>query len=115
MKHICGYLQQDLVLTSTGNNMFVNFFSDVAVRAAGFLASWTTVEEAVVVEGVDEKPAKEGYVLTMPQTFTTSTEADEEQVCLQLYNVQTEGQVRNGLFQRDANTTHLLPGQGQHL
>ena len=43
IKKICGYLEQDLVVYSSGNTMKVQFFTDGVVEVAGFLASWESI------------------------------------------------------------------------
>ena len=54
LKHICGYLQQDLVMTTSSSNATVHFTSDRVVETAGFLASWKEVEPAEEEEEVEE-------------------------------------------------------------
>ena len=93
MKHVCGYLQQDLIVQSTNNSISVQFYSDSVIQAAGFLASWISIpksdsspstnENVIDKDGVlTEKP---GYVLSFPQSFTTeNSDAPRENICLQL-------------------------------
>ena len=101
MKHVCGYLQQDLIVQSTNNSISVQFYSDSVIQAAGFLASWISIpksdsspstnENVIDENGVPtEKP---GYVLSFPQSFTTeNSDAPRENICLQLNNVQEDGE-----------------------
>eukprot|EP00095_Tigriopus_kingsejongensis_P009746 maker-scaffold1177_size57108-snap-gene-0.11 protein:Tk09746 transcript:maker-scaffold1177_size57108-snap-gene-0.11-mRNA-1 annotation:"alpha-2-macroglobiln splicing variant 1 precursor" len=97
LKHICGYLQQDLVIASAGKNMSVQFYSDDVVNSAGFLASWKAVPESEEI--AELKPNLEkGYLLTFPQSFTTSKENLVENVCLQMFNVESTGTVQVGLY-----------------
>ena len=101
LKHVCGYLQQDLVTTSTNNSVRVQFYSDSVIQAAGFLASWVAIpknNEAVTEENeVNENTP--GYVLSFPQSFTReNSDAPKENICLQLINVQNDGQAEISFF-----------------
>jgi hypothetical protein len=96
LKAICGYLQQDLILFSTGNSMAVELKADHTVNAAGFLASWEAVPEDQ--ENEDTKPTGEGYVLSFPQTFVTGSELEAGRLCLQMLNLKQDGEVTLSLY-----------------
>lgn len=77
--------------------MTVQFYSDEAVTSAGFLASWKAIP--VDQEIAELKPdLKKGYLLSFPQSFSTSDENLEENVCLQMFNVAATGSVQVGLY-----------------
>ena len=93
LKHLCGYLQQDLVLFSTNNSISVVLHSDHTINAAGFLASWEEVEEEPeeeIIEATDE-----GYVLSFPQSFTIGSEG---KMCLQMLALPTSGDITLSLY-----------------
>jgi hypothetical protein len=97
IKHICGYLQQDLILYSTNNSLQIHFYSDNTINAAGFLASWAEVSD--VQAEITNEVQNRGYVLSFPQSFTVSEEdSTKEQLCLQLLNVNSNGQVSLSLY-----------------
>ena len=101
MKHVCGYLQQDLVTTSTNNSVRVQFYSDSVIQAAGFLASWVAVPKdgETVTEENEVNENTPGYVLSFPQSFTMeNSDAPKENLCLQLINVQNDGQAEVSFF-----------------
>jgi hypothetical protein len=81
LRHICGYLQQDLILFTTGNTAHVSFFSDGVITNVGFLASWVAVpiEEETEVEEEEEEEVsetrKESYLLAFPQVSVISASA----------------------------------------
>ncbi len=111
LKNICGYLQQDLFVTSTSNKLSVRFVSDGVIETAGFLASWQAVDKPKKDNeeeegGSDVKSQDKGYLLTFPQTFTVSKESQSENVCLQLFNVAEAGTVEVTLW----NSKDLLDG-----
>ena len=92
LKAMCGVLNQDLIIYSSNNTMTVQLHSDGTINYPGFLASW----EAVPAEEKDEKVVednKQGYVLAFPQTFTTHSETQSEQLCLQMLNLKQNGKV----------------------
>ena len=96
LKHLCGYLQQDLVLYSTNNSISVVLHSDHTINAAGFLASWEEVEEEPEEENNEEQ--NEGYVLSFPQSFTI---ASEGKLCLQMLGLSTSGEITLSLYGKD--------------
>ncbi len=118
VKHICGFLSQDLVLYSTNETMSVQFFTDNAVNSAGFLASYEEADKPAPGSDVTENSnsSDEGYVLSFPQSFTVAEDAVEvsfkmarkskfifsllfqEEVCLQLMNVGSNGKVEISLY-----------------
>ncbi len=105
IRHICGYLQQDLVLHTIGNTATVEFYSDGVIQNVGFLASWLAVPaEEEGGEGTEEGETAEKekdnrtYLLTFPQAFTKSAESDPENVCLQVLNVDVAGSVDVSVF-----------------
>ena len=102
LKHVCGYLQQDLVTTSTNNSLRVQFYSDSVIQAAGFLASWKAIpKEEASLSKDDEKDGNgsPGYVLSFPQSFTLkNSDAPEENICLQLMNLETDGDVEINFY-----------------
>ena len=61
LKHLCGLLQQDLVITSANNSVRVQFYSDSVIQAAGFLASWVAIpkDKDVTTEVEDVENAGE--------------------------------------------------------
>ena len=75
------------------------FYSDGHIESAGFMASWKVIdapdddddeeeeeeEETSSSGSVTQTPSKrQGYLLTFPQSFTTSAETTPEDVCLQV-------------------------------
>ena len=101
LKHVCGYLQQDLVTTSTNNSVRVQFYSDSVIQAAGFLASWVAIrkDDETVTEDNEVNENTPGYVLSFPQSFTReNSDAPKENICLQLINVQNDGQAEISFF-----------------
>ena len=103
LKHVCGYLQQDLVMTSVNNSVRVQFYSDSVIQAAGFLASWVAIPKdkdvTIETENVENAP---GYVLSFPQSFTReNSDAPKENICLQLINVKTDGEAQISIFDAD--------------
>ena len=55
LRHLCGYLQQDVILYTTSNTARVSFVSDGVINSVGFLASWRAVP-------LDFEEAAEGEV-----------------------------------------------------
>ena len=89
LKHVCGYLQQDLVITSVNNSVRVQFYSDIFGTRSRFFASWVAIpkDKNVTKEtnNIDNAP---GYVLSFPQSFTReNSDAPKENICLQLIDV----------------------------
>ena len=76
----------------------------------------TEEEEAEKEE--EEKEEEPGYLLTFPQTFTKSDESMPEQVCLQMFNQDNDGQVTVSLFDGlnllngSATVEHVFEHQG---
>ena len=81
LRHLCGYLQQDVILYTTSNEARVSFYSDGVITSVGFLASWRAVP--LDFEEAAEGERKETYLLAFPQAFTKSAENAPENVCLQ--------------------------------
>ena len=102
LKHVCGYLQQDLITTSTNNSLRVQFYSDSVIQAAGFLASWKAIpkNEALVEENeATNANGSPGYVLSFPQSFTMeNTDSPKENICLQLIDIQTDGEAEINFY-----------------
>ena len=98
IKEICGYLEQDLVIYSTGNNMTVELHTDGGVNSAGFLASWESIDQDVDTEVLSEV-SNESYVLSFPQTFSVNAETEQDQLCLQMLNLKSNGKVTLSLFE----------------
>ena len=96
LRHLCGYLQQDVILYTTGNRARISFYSDGVIQGVGFLSSWRAVP--LDFEEVAEGERKETYLLAFPQAFTKSAENAPENVCLQLTNVDVAGTVSVSLF-----------------
>jgi hypothetical protein len=100
VKHICGSIEEDMTLYSTNNTLLVQFYSDDSINTAGFFATW---EEVFEMEDTFNKNQKQGYVLSFPQSFTASSQESTKapQLCLQLFNVNSNGKVNIRLFSGD--------------
>jgi len=74
IKHFCGYLENEMVITSTSNQVSILFYSDSAVQTSGFLASYRAVD-AEAEES--DSSLDENFLLTIPQGLTTQ-DSDEQ-------------------------------------
>jgi len=80
---------------SSQNSISVVLHSDHTINAAGFLASW---EEVLEEDEVLDESQDEGYVLSFPQSFTIG---EESQLCLQMLNLPSSGEITLSLFGKD--------------
>merc|ERR1719411_80805 len=90
-------------MTSVNNSVRVQFYSDSVIQAAGFLASWVAIpKDKDVTEKTEDAENAPGYVLSFRQSFTReNSDAPEENICLQLINVETDGKAQISIFDAD--------------
>ena len=112
LKYFCGNVQQDLTITSTNNSLRVQFHSDNVIQSSGFLATWKQITKP---ETVPEK-FKPSYMFSFPLGFSTvNSDATEENVCLQLFNVKDAGQTEilafksENILQNEPSFTKTIP------
>ncbi|CAB4058103.1 unnamed protein product [Lepeophtheirus salmonis] len=96
LRQLCGHIRQDLILTFNTSSIVVQFHSDSVSQRRGFLASWKPVSPESKDE--EDKVEKEGYMLTLPQSFTASDETSPEEMCLEVFNVESKGKIVINVF-----------------
>ena len=85
---------------SSNNSIRIQFYSDGSVQGKGFVASWVALpKDETVIEGHLVNENAPGYVLSFPQSFTRENSgAPKESICLQLINVQEDGEAEISFF-----------------